>query len=134
LPGASAEPDGLTGPLEVSSDSRIRFRWLEERASCIAEPAGGARRARQGQGVGGMGIVKPDALALLWLKVAESDVAPGDAIGWGTLEAGSGPEQLALCFIGLLAMVPSALRRRGAIGGRRTRRCRGAHTKRYRTS
>ena len=127
FPGAGDEPDGLTGALEVSRDSRAQFLSREEGASCIAGSGGRASAA-------GMGVVTADAPGLRWLRIAQSDMASGDAIGWSTLGSGSGLEQLALCLIGLFAMAPSVLRRRGAIGGRRARRSRGPHTRRYRTS
>ena len=130
LPGAGDEPDGLTEALEVGSDSRLRFLSLDESASRIPESAGGGQK----QGAGGMGMVKPGEPAVRWLRIAQRDMASGDAIGWSTLELGSGLEQLALCLIGLFAMAPSVLRRRGAMGGRGGRRSRRQHTRRSPTS
>ena len=79
-----------------------------------------------------MEIAIPGAPAGRWLRIGHGDMAALDAIGRNRLETAPGAEQLALCLIGLLAMVPSLLRRRGEIGGKRAGRSRRFHTGPYR--
>ena len=74
----------------------------------------------------------PGAPAGRWLTISAVDTAALDATGWKTLEAAAGPQQVALCLIGLLAIVPSLLRRRRGIFGKRAGRGRRFHTGRYR--
>ena len=57
-----------------------------------------------------------------WLRISRKSVADLDVIGWNTVGMAPGTEQLTLCFIGLLWMAPSILRRRGQLGGKDTGR------------
>jgi len=112
-----------TTAMDFNSDSRITFLAAEKHAICIAPSAagadlGGARPASQHTDVPGTAIANLTAEAGRWLRISQSERASGDVIGWNTLEAGPAREQLALCLIGLLAIAPSVLRRRGAIGPR----------------
>jgi hypothetical protein len=127
-----------TKEMDFNADSRATFLAEEKRAICIAPSAGGAdlgvRPARQWTDASGTGVPNLSTEAGRWLRISQSEGASGDVIGWNTLEGGLGQEQLALCLIGLLAIAPSVLRRRGAIGGRRRRRGRRFHAGRYRVT
>lgn len=130
-PGTSA------GVMDFSADSRSRFLSVDIGITGIAQFANGkkfsdAGQAGHGKDDSGMEIVNPGAPAGRWLRVGPGDMAALDAIGWNTLEKAPGPDRLALCLIGLLAMVPSLLRRRGEIGGKRAGRSRRFHTGPYR--
>jgi hypothetical protein len=70
----------------------------------------------------GMDIMNPHAPAAQWLRI-HSEGAPVDVID---LHRPVG-EALALCLIGLIAMIPSMLRHRGEIGGSHTGRRRRSY-------
>ena len=76
-------------------------------------------------------IMDPDAPAGRWLRIRRADTADLDVIGWNTVGMAPHTEQLALCFIGLLGMAPSILRRRGLTGGKDTGRRRSIGTGSY---
>jgi hypothetical protein len=76
-----------------------------------------------------MGIVDPNTPAGRWLRIHRTDMADLEAIGWNALGMSPGSEHLALCFIGLLGIAPSILRRRGPMG--HSRRHRRIHTGSY---
>ena len=112
-----------TMAMDFNSDSRITFLAAEKRAICIAHSAGGAEfggapPASQRKDAPGTAIANLTTEAGRWLRISQSETASGDVIGWNTLEGGPPQEQLALCLIGLLAIAPSVLRRRGMIGPR----------------
>jgi hypothetical protein len=120
------------GALDFTADSRSKFLSVDRGATYIAQFANGkdfgdARQASHWKDGSGLGIMNPSAQAVQWLRISHNDIAALDAIGWNTQEPAPGPERLALCLIGLLAMVPSMLRRRGEIGERRTGRRRRFH-------
>jgi hypothetical protein len=109
--------------MDFNSDSRITFLAAEKRAICIAHSAGvadlgGAHPASQWTDAPGTATANLTTEAGRWLRISQNETASGDVIGWNTLEGGPAREQLALCFIGLLAIAPSVLRRRGMIGPR----------------
>jgi hypothetical protein len=112
-----------TTAMGFNADSRITFLAAEKRAICITHSGGVAdlgvaRPASQRMDAPGTAIASLTTEAGRWLTISQSDRASGDVIGWNTLEGGSAREQLALCLIGLLAIAPSVLRRRGMIGPR----------------
>jgi hypothetical protein len=76
-------------------------------------------------------ITDPKKAAGRWLRISRTDIADLDVIGWKTLGMAPHTEQLTLCFIGLLGIAPSLLRRRGQIGGKDTGRRRNIHTGNY---
>lgn len=129
-----------TTAMDFNSDSRITFLAAEKHAICITPSAGitnlgGARPASQRKDAPGTAIANLTTEAGRWLRISQSEWASDDVIGWNTLEGGPAREQLALCLIGLLAIAPSVLRRRGAFGpgnGGRGRRPRAG--RRYRVT
>jgi hypothetical protein len=67
-------------------------------------------------------IMDPKGTSGRWLRISRTNIADLDVIGWNTVGMAPGTEQLTLCFIGLLWMAPSILRRRGLLGGKDTGR------------
>lgn len=125
------------GLINFSADSRSRFLSVDIGITGIAQFATGkkfsdAGQAGHGKDGSGMEIANPGAPAGRWLRIGHGDVAALDAIGWNRLETAPEPERLTLCLIGLLAMVPSLLRRRGEAGGKHDGRSRRFQTGRYR--
>ena len=86
-------------------------------ALAIGHNAPLARKLSGWENGSGMGSMNPNAPATKWLKLGprHSDAAAMDVISWN-MPMG---EPLALCLIGLLGIMPSALRRRGEFGERR---------------
>jgi hypothetical protein len=130
-------PSTSAGVMDFSADSRSRFLSVDVGFTGIAQFANGkkfsdAGQAGHGKDGSGMEIANPGAPAGRWLRIRPGDMAALDAIGRNPLETAPGPERLALCLIGLLAIVPSLLRRRREIGGERAGRSRRFHTGPYR--
>jgi hypothetical protein len=90
--------------------------------SANASNAAVARLASKRKDDSGMDIMNPDAPAGQWLRVgysqSHSDAAAIDLLDWHRPMG----EPLALCLIGVVAIIPSMLRRRVEIGGRRSGR------------
>ena len=76
-------------------------------------------------------ITNPKRAPGRWLRISRADRADLDVIGWKTLGMAPHTEQLTLCFIGLLGIAPSVLRRRGQIGGKDSERRRNIDTGNY---
>ena len=75
--------------------------------------------------------MNPKEAAGRWLRISRPDIEDLDVIGWNTSGMAPRTEQLTLCFIGLLGMAPSILRRRGLMGGKDTGRRRSIPTGSY---
>jgi hypothetical protein len=90
-----------------------------------------ARPLSHGQKGSRMKIMDPKAAAGRWLRISRPDIEDLDVIGWNTPGMAPRTEQLTLCFIGLLGMAPSILRRRGLMGGKDTGRRRSIPTGSY---
>lgn len=116
--------------MNFTADSRSRLLSMDRGANYIAQFAGGtnpaaARLASKRKDDSGMEIMSPNALAGQWLRIGYShgDTAAMDLIDWHRPMG----EPLALCLIGVIAIIPSFLRRRGEIGEQRTGRRRRSH-------
>lgn len=111
-----------TAAIDFTADNRRRLLSVDGGAPYTVQFANAknsavVRRLSQWKDGSGMELMDPDAPAVKWLRVSssQSNVAGMDLTGW------NGPigEPLALCLIGVIAMMPSVLRRRGEAGGRR---------------
>jgi hypothetical protein len=125
--------------IDIGDESGSRFLRAEKRGTEIARfsrgKGPGAHPLSYGAKGSRMEIMHPDAPGGRWLRVNSVDIESLDAIGWATLGMAPRTEQLTLCFIGLLGIAPSILRRRGAIGGKHAgHRRRSIHTGHYRTT
>ena len=129
-------PGTSSARIDIGAESGSRFLSAEERGREIArfdkgKGFGAYRLSYRGKG-STLETMRPDAPAGRWLRVNPADLNSLDAIGWDTLGMAPHTEQLTLCFIGLLAIVPSVLRRRGVIGGKHAARRRSIRTGPYR--
>ena len=119
-PGTSA------AGIDFGADSRNKFLSAEKRRMETArlDRANGSGAPPLGNGEKGASMQRmpPDAPAGQWLRINSADIASLDVIGWDTLGMAPHTEQLTMCFIGLLGMAPSILRRRGMLGGKDTGR------------
>jgi hypothetical protein len=115
--------------IDFRADSGNWFLLERNRAAEIARPNRGigsfARPLSHGDRGSRIKIMDPKEAAGRWLRVTRPDIEDLDVIGWNTSGMAPRAEQLTLCFIGLLGMAPSILRRRGLMGGKDTgrRRC-----------
>jgi hypothetical protein len=129
-------PGTSSARIDIGAESGNRFLSAERRGTEIARfgrgKGSGAYPLSRGEKGSGMEIMPRDAPAGRWLRVNSADLASLDVIGWDTLGMAPRTEQLTLCFIGLLAIVPSILGRRGLIGGKHAARRRRIHTGCYR--
>jgi hypothetical protein len=95
--------------------------------SANARNAAVARLASKWKDDSGMDIMNPEAPAGQWLRIghsqSHSDAAAMDLLDWHRPMG----EPLALCLIGVIAIIPSLLRRRAEIGGRRSGRRRRSY-------
>jgi hypothetical protein len=123
-------PGAPSAGMVIGADSGSGFLSAEKRATHIAR-FGREKLSRREKG-SRTEILDPDAPDGRWLRIRRTDIADLEAIGWKTLGMSPGTEHLALCFIGLLGIAPSVLRRRGPIGGSHSRRHRRIHTGSYR--
>jgi hypothetical protein len=132
----SYDPGTSSARFGIGAETGSRFLAAEKRSAGIARPdpssGPGAHLLRYGVKGSRIQIMHPDVPAGRWLRVHSADIASLDAIGWDTLGMAPHAEQLTLCFIGLLAIVPSILGRRGLIGGKHPTRRRSIHTGHYR--
>jgi hypothetical protein len=108
------------GAMDLCADSRSRSFAVDIGVT------GGARFANAGKFSAGYGkdgswmeIANPGAPAGRWLRIRHGDMGALNAMSRNWLEMSPEQERLALCLIGILGIVPSLLRRRGAIGGKR---------------
>jgi hypothetical protein len=129
-------PGTSSASIDIGAESGRRFLSAERRGSEIARFDRGngtaAHPLSSGEKGSRMEIMHPDAPAGRWLRVHSAHIESLDAIGWDTLGMAPRAEQLTLCFIGLLGIVPSVLRRRGVIGGKHAgHRRRSVHTGHY---
>jgi hypothetical protein len=102
------------GRTRLLSDRSTNYRGKSSNASNAAV----ARLASKQKDDSGMDIMKPDAPAGQWLRVgysqSQNDAAAIDLLDWHRPLG----EPLALCLIGVIAIIPSMLRRRVETGGR----------------
>jgi hypothetical protein len=129
-------PGTSSASIDIGAESGRRFLSAEKRGTEIARfdrgNGPGAHPLSYREKGSGMEVMRLDAPAGRWLRVNATDLASLDVIGWDTLGMGPRAEQLTLCFIGLLGIVPSILRRRGVIGGKHAgHRRRSVHTGHY---
>ena len=125
---------GTSSPgIEIGADSRSKFLSAEKRRMETArlDRGSGARPLGKGEKGSRMERLPPDVPAGRWLRVHSTDIASLDVIGWDTMGMAPRTEQLTMCFIGLLGMAPSILRRRGMLGGKDTGRRRPIPVGRY---
>ena len=108
------------------------FRYCGPSTSAGVMDFSDAGGAGHGKSDPGMGSVNPGAAAGPWLRVGAGGIVPLDAIGRNMLETAAGPDGLALCLIGLVAIVSSLLLRRCEIGGKHAGHSRRFQTGRYR--
>ena len=112
--------------IDFRADSGNWFLLERKRATEIARPNRGsgscARPLSPGEKGSRMKTMDPKEAAGLWLRISRPDIEDLEAIGWNTPGMEPRTEQLTLCFIGLLGMAPSILRRRGLLGGKDTGR------------
>jgi hypothetical protein len=112
--------------IDFRADSGNWFLLERNRAAEIARLNGGigscARPLSHGESGSRMRIMNPKEAAGRWLRISRPDIEDLDVIGWNTSGMAPRAEQLTLCFIGLLGMAPSILRRRGLMGGKDTGR------------
>ena len=129
VPGSS-----YTG-IDIRADSGNWFLLERNRATEIARPNRGigssARPLSHVEKGSRMKTMDPKEAAGLWLRISRPDIEDLDVIGWNTSGMAPRTEQLTLCFIGLLGMAPSVLRRRGLLGGKDTGRRRSIPTGNY---
>jgi hypothetical protein len=123
-------PGAFSAGMDIGGDSGSGFLSSEQRATHIARFGRG--KLSHGEKGSRMEIMDRDAPAGRWLRISRTDIADLEAIGWNRLAMSPGTEHLALCFIGLLGIAPSVLRRRCPIGGSHSRRHRRIHTGSYR--
>ena len=114
-----------TVAMNFTADSRSTLLSMDRGANYVTRLVRGktsaaARPASRRKDDSGMDIMNPHAPAAQWLRMgySQSESAPMDVID---LHRPMG-EALALCLIGLIAMIPSMLRHRGEIGGSHTGR------------
>jgi hypothetical protein len=119
-------PGYSSASIDIRADS---VNWLLAEGYSFTEVARFVRRAGSGarllsREVQGsrMKRLDPHEPYGRWLRINRRNVADLDVIGWNTVGMAPGTEQLTLCFIGLLWMAPSILRRRGLLGGKDTGR------------
>ena len=112
--------------IEFRADSGNWFLLERNRAAEIVRPNRGIgprpRPLSHGEKGSRMKAINPKEAAVLWLRISRPDIEDLEAIGWNTSGMEPRTEQLTLCFIGLLGMAPSILRRRGQLGGKDTGR------------
>jgi len=122
--------------IDFGADGGMEFLLEEKRATDIARFGGrngaGARLLSRAEKVSKIDTVDPDTPGRRWLRISRVELASLDAIGWKTVGMAPRTEQLALCFIGLLGIVHSILRRRGQMGGKPVGRHRSTRLRRYR--
>ena len=114
-----------TVAMNFTADSRSTLLSMDRGANYVTRLVRGktsaaARPASRRKDDSGMDIMNPHAPAAQWLRISysHSESEPTDLID---LHRPMG-ETLALCLIGLIAMIPSMLRHRGEIGGSHTGR------------
>src|ERR1019366_8924979 len=109
-------PGTSSARIDIGAESGSRFLSAERRGTEIARfgrgKGSGAYPLSRGEKGSGMVIMRRDAPGGRWLRVNAANIESLDAIGWDTLGMAPRTEQLTLCFIGLLGIVPSILRRR----------------------
>ena len=121
--------------IDFRADSGNWFLLERNRATEIARPNRGigssARPLSHVEKGSRMKTMDPKEAAGRWLRISRPDIEDLDVIGWNTSGMAPRAEQLTLCFIGLLGMAPSILRRRGLMGGKDTGRRRSIPTGNY---
>ena len=121
--------------IDFRADSGNWFLLESNHAAEIARLKGGigscARPLSHGEKGSRMKIMDPKEAAGQWLRITRPEIEDLDVIGWNTSGMAPRTEQLTLCFIGLLGMAPSILRRRGLMGGKDTGRRRSIPTGSY---
>ena len=129
-------PGTSSAGIDIRADSGNWFLSEENRATEIARffrgNGSGARPLSHGVRGSRMKNMDPNGPAGRWLRISRTDIADLDVIGWNTVGMAPHTEQLTMCFIGLLGMAPSILRRRGLLGGKDTGRRRSIPTGPYR--
>jgi hypothetical protein len=106
--------------MDVPADSRNRVLAIDRGANYFARFAGAknlaaARLASKWKYESGMDIMEADAPAGQWLRVSyrHAELAKLELVDWHRPMG----EPLTLCLIGVIAIIPSMLRRRAEIGG-----------------
>ena len=132
-------PGTSSARIDIGAESGNRFLSAEKRGTEIARFGRGNGPGAHPLSYGAKGsrieIMRPDAPAGRWLRVNSADIESLDVIGWDTLGMAPHTEELTLCFIGLLGIAPSILRRRGLIAGKyAAHRRRSIRTGHYRTT
>ena len=129
-------PGFSSANIDIRADSWNRLLSEKIRAMEIARffrgNRAGERTLSHAEGSSRTKITDPKKAAGRWLRISRTDIADLDVIGWKTLGMAPHTEQLTMCFIGLLGMAPSILRRRGQLGLRDTGRRRSIPTGPYR--
>ena len=129
-------PGFFSAGIDIRADVGNWFLSEENRAMEIARlfrgNGSGAPPLSHGENGSRMTIMDPTEPAGRWLRIRRTNIADLDVIGWNTSGMAPRTERLALCFIGLLGMAPSILRRRGQLGLKDTGRRRSIPTGPYR--
>jgi hypothetical protein len=124
-------PGTSSGRIDIGAESGSRFLAADKRGTEIARfdrrNGRGAYQSSYGKSGSRIEIMHPAGPAGRWLRANRGDLASLDVIGWDTLAMAPHTEQLTLCFIGLLAIIPSIVRRRGLFGGKHAARRRSIH-------
>jgi hypothetical protein len=118
--------------MDLGAESGRKFLSEEKHAMDIVEYNSATVTLSHGKKGSKTDMTDPDAPAGRWLRVERVELASLDVIGWKTVGMAPRTEQLALCFIGLLGIAPSVLRRKGQMGGKPIGRQRRARMGRYR--
>ena len=121
--------------IDFRADGGNWFLLERNRATEIARLNGGigscARPLSHPESGSRMRIMNSKDVAGQWLIISRPEIEDLEVIGWNTPGMAPRTEQLTLCFIGLLGMAPSVLRRRGLLGGKDTGRRRSTETESY---
>jgi hypothetical protein len=119
-----------TAEMDFTADGRNELLSMDSGAHYSARFAGGknsaaAHQASKWKNDSGMEIMSPNAPASQWLRISysRSDSAAMDSIDWHRQMG----EPLALCLIGIIAMIAYVLRHLGEIGTQHTGRRRKAY-------
>ena len=119
-------PGTSSGRIDIGAESGRRFLAADKRGTEIARfdrrNGRGAYQPSHGKMGSRIEIMHPAGSAGRWLRVKSADRTSLDVIGWDTLGMAPHTEQLTLCFIGVLAIIPSIVRRRGLFGGKHAAR------------
>ena len=112
---ASRNPGSSASAMNVTADSRRSLLAMDDSVNSVAGFDRGSRQAALP--IGQMNAADNSPVPQKLIGGGNTDAAAVEPVAWGR----STSESVALCFVGLLAMIPHIMNRRNGIGNVRKR-------------